>query len=470
MTNNSSHNERLRHLPKVVLVLNRDELGVWRNSTLVVETIRELLDETRQMVLDDADSIIPDASDLARIAHDELEKRFRSPLRRVLNGTGVIIHTNLGRAPLSEAAIVEMNAVASGYSTLEYDLERGRRGSRHNLVREMLLALTGAEDALVTNNNASAVLLALTTLAKRKEVIVSRGQLVEIGGSFRIPDICKVSGAKLHEVGTTNRTRLSDFSEAISSKTGLLLRVHPSNFRVIGFTEDTSLDQLVALGAEHGVPVVDDLGSGALDDVSALAGLPPEALVRDSVDAGADVVTLSGDKLLGGPQAGITVGKATTIEKMRKHPLMRAVRPDKLTFAALSATLREYLTGTHKQNLPVWEMLGKSVANLESWLQPVLDSVAPVTRSCKLNVSIQPSTSYVGGGSLPEEELPSCAIVFTGSQGRLKTLQTALRLADVPLIGYLKDGGFHLDARTLSIESRDEVIKLLSAGLEDAES
>jgi L-seryl-tRNA(Ser) seleniumtransferase len=460
---------RLRQLPKVDSVLLSDELGIWRHSSLAVDTIRELLDETRRMALEDENTIIPDAADLARQAYEQLEHRFKSPLRRVINGTGVVIHTNLGRSPLSEAAIMEMNAVARGYSTLEYDLDRGRRGSRHNLVRESLLALTGAEDALVTNNNASALLLALMTLAKRKEVVVSRGQLVEIGGSFRIPDICKVSGAKLVEVGTTNRTRKADYRNAISAKTGILLRVHPSNFRVIGFTEETGLADLVSLGKEFEIPVVDDLGSGALVDVSGNSALPPEQLVRESVDAGVDVVTFSGDKLLGGPQAGIAVGKSATIAKMRKHPLMRAIRPDKLTFAALSATLRDYLTGSHQQNLPVWRMFEMSVSELEEWLKPVCKGVESAATAQKLNVSIQPSTSYAGGGSLPEEELPSRALVFTGSQGRLKSLQTALRLADVPVIGYLKDGGFHLDARTLSIESRDEVIGLLRAGLEDAE-
>ena len=246
MTTINPDKNRLRDLPKVDIILQHEALGKWRSTPLAVDIIRELLDETRQLVMEDDSTIIPDIPDLARQACAQLDDRFRSPLRRVLNGTGVVIHSNLGRSPLCESAITEMNAVARGYSTLEYDLKKGRRGSRHNLVKQSLLALTGAEDALVTNNNASAVLLALTALSKRKEVIVSRGQLVEIGGSFRIPDICRVSGAKLTEVGSTNRTRIADFRAAVSDRTGMILKVHPSNFRVIGFVEETSLAELVA--------------------------------------------------------------------------------------------------------------------------------------------------------------------------------------------------------------------------------
>ncbi len=458
---------RLSQLPKVDIVLQHRELGAWSRSPLTAGKVRELIDETRQMVLEDENTIIPDAADLARMAHDELNDQFRSPLRRVLNGTGIIVHTNLGRAPISEAAIEAMNAVARGYSTLEYDLDRGRRGSRHNLVREHLLALTGAEDALVANNNASALLLALTTLAKRKEVLVSRGQLVEIGGSFRIPDICRVSGAKLVEVGTTNRTRLADYERAISAKTGVLLRVHPSNFRVVGFTEEVQLDDLVKLGQKHNLPVVDDLGSGALANVSSVTRLPHESLVSESVGAGADVVTFSGDKLLGGPQAGLAVGNSAYIGKMRKHPLMRAVRPDKLTFAALTATLQQYLTSDHIEQLPIWRMFSLGVIELEACLGPVYKAIKAAANNAGLELEIGQSVSYAGGGSLPEEEMPSRALIFSGTQRRLKDFQDGLRLADVPLIGYLKDKRFHLDARTLSIESPDEITTLLIAGLEE---
>lgn len=460
----SSH--PLSQLPKVDTVLAHEDLVLWRGSTLATEAVRSVLDALREQVLEGAQTDLS-VDEVARRARQALQDRFTPRLRRVLNGTGIVLHTNLGRAPLGEEAIEAIMRVAKGYATLEYELERGRRGSRHHLVEHLLTAMTGAEDALVVNNNAAGVLLALTALAKRKQVLVSRGQLVEIGGSFRIPDICRASGAKLLEVGTTNRTRIADFEQALDERAGVLLRVHPSNYRVVGFTEEATLEQLVELGRRSGVPVVDDLGSGALLDIASRTSLPREPLVRESVEAGAEVVTFSGDKLLGGPQAGIAVGRRETIERMRRHPLMRAVRPDKLTFAALDATLRAYMAPAQLgERVPVWRMLEATPEGLAAWGKPLLEELRPIARAAGLNLELASSVAHSGGGSLPEEQLPSMALRFTGSGRALERLQRRLRLADTPLIGYLRDEAFWVDLRTLILEDPREVTACLGQALE----
>ncbi|MBS1262485.1 MAG: L-seryl-tRNA(Sec) selenium transferase [Calditrichaeota bacterium] len=469
MSSHDRQQDRLRRLPKVDRVLARDELSPWRRSPFAADVARGVIEEYRRLIRDEVDVPAPDAAEVASAIRRRMDETFRPRLRRVINATGVIVHTNLGRAPLSEAAIDAIDEVARGYSTLEFDLERGRRGSRHQLVRDALLALTRAEDALVANNNAAAILLALTALAKRREVIVSRGQLVEIGGSFRIPDICRASGAKLVEVGTTNRTRPADYENAISEKTALILRVHPSNFRVTGFTESVPLAALVALGRRHGIPVLDDLGSGALADVSRHSPLPAEPLVQESVEAGADVVTFSGDKLLAGPQAGIAAGTEAAVGKMRRHPLMRAVRPDKLALAALAATLRAYLAGSYADELPVWRMLSAPVHELRAWLEPLARETSPAFAAAGFAVEIADSTAHSGGGSLPEEELASAALACKGSQRRLADLQKRLRLGDPPVIGYLTGARLYLDARTMLIESRDRIARCLVNALEEDE-
>lgn len=458
--------KKLRGLPKVDQVLAEPALEPWAGSELATGAVRAVLDRVRAD-LKDGVGRVPDRAQIAELAARDLARRFAPQLRRLVNGTGIIVHTNLGRAPLGDAAIDAMVEAARGYSTLEYDLPKGRRGSRHHLVRELLLALTGAEDALVANNNAAALLLALTALARRKQVVVSRGQLVEIGGSFRIPDICRVSGAKMVEVGTTNRTRLSDFEEAVSERTGVLLRVHPSNFRVVGFTEEATLEQLVRLGAERGIPVVDDLGSGALLDISKHTPLAKEPLVAESVAAGASVVTFSGDKLLGGPQAGIAVGRKAEIAKMRKHPLMRAVRPDKLTFAALDATLRAYLVPRRAlDELPVWRMLAISIADLEAWGSPLLKAVASAAKKAGFEVDLAPSQACSGGGSLPEEQLPSVALRFRGSPRAMTSLQKALRLGEPGIIGYLRENALWFDLRTMVIEEPEGIVEGLLKALD----
>ena len=457
--------ESLQRLPSVDSVLTDAELAEWRGSPLATEAVREVLQEMREE-LGKGGGKVHGSSGVAGIAADRLRRNFASRLYRVINGTGVIIHTNLGRVPLGEKAIEAMINVARGYSTLEFDVERGRRGSRHFLVHHLLCSLTGAEDSLVTNNNAAALLLVLSTLARRREVIVSRGQLIEIGGGFRIPDICRASGAKLVEVGTTNRTRIEDYEAAIGPRTALLLRVHPSNFRIVGFTGEAGLEQLVELGEKHGLPVVDDLGSGALVDTSNRANLPSEPVVDDIIRAGASIVTFSGDKLLGGPQAGIAVGGKDLIARMRKHPLMRALRPDKLTFAALDATLRAYLAPRQLgRELPIWKMMEATVDQLADWGANILASVLPAVEAFGVSIELSASESYTGGGSLPMQSMPSLALTFRGTGRKLSSLQRALRMVRPPVIGYLKDGIFRLDLRTMMIESENEVIESILSAL-----
>ncbi len=454
-------NELLRKLPKVDQVLAQPELVQWVGSESATIAVREVIENLRKSILDGS-SELPDISEIASLADRNLSLQFGSKLNRVINGTGIVVHTNLGRSPLCDSAIEAITNVARGYSTLEFDIESGRRGHRHSLVKELLLRLTGAEDALVTNNNASAVMLALTALAKDHEVLVSRGQLVEIGGSFRIPEVCELSGAKMVEVGTTNRTHLKDYKKAINENSGAILRVHTSNFRVIGFTKEVSLEDLVKLGAENNIPVIDDLGSGVLKDVDQNSPMAKEAVVKDSVEAGVSVVTFSGDKLVGGPQAGIAVGKRDIIEKMRSHPLMRAVRPDKLTFAALDATLRNYLIPEKVDTeIPIWRMFSETPYSLSKFGDPIVVSLKDDLKKRGMNVAISESVSYAGGGSLPEEKLPSSAIKIDGDGLTLSQLQRHLRMGEPAVISYLKDGALWLDLRTLVLESKDEIIELI---------
>ena len=374
----------------------------------------------------------------------------RGTLHPVINATGVIIHTNLGRAPLSDAARQAMEAVAAGYSNLEYDLDAGERGSRYLHAEQLLCRLTGAEAALVVNNNAGAVFLALTALARGRSVIISRGQLVEIGGGFRIPDVLRQSGAQLVEVGTTNRTHLSDFREAIGPETALLLRVHTSNFNQIGFTAEVSLADMVALAHSVGLPVVDDLGSGTLLD-TARYGLSAEPTVQDSVAAGADLVTFSGDKLLGGPQAGLIVGRASLVAELRQHPLARALRVDKSTLAALQATLLHYLRGEAEREMPVWRMIATPLEELAARAA----DLAAGLRAAGCPATVVQSTSTVGGGSLPGETLPTWAVAVAAAAP--DALAAALRRGDPPVVGRIADGQLLLDLRTVP-PGMDEVV------------
>lgn len=369
----------------------------------------------------------------------------------VINATGVIIHTNLGRAPLSESAIAAMAAAAEGYNNLEIDLESGKRGSRNVHAESILCQLTGAEAALVVNNNASAVLLALTALARRKEVIVSRGHAVEIGGKFRIPDVMRQSGAKLVEVGTTNRTYISDYEQAITPRTGALLRVHSSNFRIIGFAEEVSVHELAELGRKHGIPVLDDLGSGCLLDTTAF-GLGKEPRPQESIAAGADLAMFSGDKLLGGPQAGILVGRRDLIEKLKKHPLTRAVRMDKVRLAALTATLVHYLKGEAVPKIPVWRMIAAPLDEIERRAERWAREIGGGAR-------VERGESPIGGGSLPGDTLPT-RLVIIPMRGETKVQEAARRLRrqSPPIIVRIEKNALILDPRTV-MEKEDSAVK-----------
>ena len=386
--------------------------------------------------------------DLVERVESELAAARGARLRRAINATGVIVHTNLGRAPLAREALERVNAVAGGYSNLEYDLGEGGRGSRQDHVAPILRRLTGAEAALVVNNNAAAVLLALAALAEGREVLVSRGELIEIGDGFRIPDVLARSGARLREVGTTNRTRAGDYDRAIGPETGLLLRVHQSNFRVVGFTEQPRLADLVRVARAHGLPLVDDLGSGALFASSSLL-LGDEPTARESLEAGADLVCFSGDKLLGGPQAGIIVGRAELVERLRRHPLQRALRADKLTLAALEATLALYLDPElAAREVPVLRMLAGPLETVRARAQRLASLVGG---------DVEPTVGRVGGGALPLTELPSFACAVE------EELATGLRDGDPPVIGVVRDGRLLLDCRTVRDDEVDDVAAAVAA-------
>lgn len=391
---------------------------------------------------------------------EKIDQKMRPKLQRVINGTGVVIHTNLGRSILTHKATESLAQVSGYYSNLEFDLETGKRGSRYSLVEELLCYLTGAESALVVNNNAAAVLIALDTLTRNKEAIVSRGQLVEIGGSFRIPDVMAKSGARLVEVGATNRTHLYDYERAISEETALLLRVHTSNFRIIGFTSEVSAEDLVALARNNNLITMEDLGSGSLIDFSRF-GFPKEPTVQQIVQAGVDVVTFSGDKLLGGPQAGIIVGKRDIIDRIKKNPLNRALRIDKFTLAALESILREYLDFDKAlKNVPTLAMLTVSAADLKKRAQRVTRRLTKKLGE-KCRVAIIPTVSRVGGGALPEFSIGSWAIALEPMTMTLHAFETMLRKLTIPIIGRIENDRFLLDVRTVQERETGDLVTLL---------
>jgi L-seryl-tRNA(Ser) seleniumtransferase len=458
----------LRLLPKVADLLEEPEIKTLierfgRNA--VRESIRDSLEHLR---LKFAKAL--EAGDVhEHKTRDELKnevislaiRRLTSPaynLRPVVNATGVVIHTNLGRAPLPPEALDRITAIAGGYSNLEYDMERGERGERYNHVRDILCEITGAEDAMVVNNNAAAVLLCLSALASGREVIISRGQLVEIGGSFRIPDVMAQSGARLVEVGTTNKTRLSDYEKAITENTALLLKVHTSNFRLVGFTSQVDSKDLKALGEKYNLPVMEDLGSGVLIDLKPF-GLPEEPTVQASVKVGMDIITFSGDKLLGGPQAGIIIGKKELVERIKRHPLTRAVRIDKLTLAALEAVLRFY-KDEEWQKIPVLSMLTKSRAVMEAQAQKLAAGIADVLGK-NGNVEVVEDVSQAGGGALPGANIPTVTVAV-GLEGiPAQELAQRLRNAPTPIIGRIKRDRFLLDLRTLNEKDIEKVIEMV---------
>ena len=453
-------NALLRTLPSTDEVLAAPPLARTLREVarpLVVDAARDAIAEARARLLAgelaDAgvDVIALDAAARATLA-------ARPSLRRVVNATGIIVHTNLGRSVLADAAARAVAEVATGYTTLEYDPQTGGRGSRHAHVESLLCRLTGAEAAIAVNNNAAAVMLALAALARGRDAIVSRGQLVEIGGSFRVPDIMAESGASMVEVGTTNKTHLADYERALSDRTGLLLKVHASNFRVVGFTEDVGLGDLVALGAEHDVPVMEDQGSGVLFDLRPF-GLPYEPTIAASVAAGADVVTCSGDKLLGGPQAGIIVGRADALLRLRTHPLARAVRLDKLQLAALEATLRLSLEESRAlAEIPTLRMLTTPVAEVRARAEALAERIRAAAPGAA-EVTVADEIARAGGGSLPLAEIPTAVVAVAPSAMSAGELEARLRCGGEPaIVARVREDRVLIDPRTLLGAAEEDVV------------
>jgi len=449
----------LRSLPKMDELLKRDDLAALdAPRAVVVEAVRDAVEAVRADVLSGGAPAFSDDS-IAADAAGRVRARMRASLHPVVNATGIIVHTNLGRSRLPDDAMRAVAEVAGSYSTLEYDVASGERGSRHVHVERLIRDVTGAEAAMAVNNNAAAVLLAISALAARKEAIVSRGQLVEIGGSFRIPDIMRQSGAKMVEVGTTNKTHLSDYAAAVTPKTGLLLKVHSSNFRVVGFTEEVALADLVALGAEHGILVYEDQGSGVLIDLAPF-GLPDEPTVRSSIEAGVDLVSISGDKLLGGPQAGILAGKKQVIDRLKKHPLARALRLDKMTLAALEATLRLYLDPERAlREIPTLRMLTESPESVEARAKELAKRIGAIAA---LGAAVVPDVSRAGGGALPLADIPTSAVALECRGMSANDLEQALRLGEPTIVARIREDRVLLDPRTLSDVETDLVVARLA--------
>lgn len=453
----------LRNLPPVNAILDVPTIRALEPKhahDLVVAAVRQELDDVRQQLARGANRDgRADAEAIARRVVARLARELRPKLRRVINATGIVLHTNLGRAPVAEQAARAAYEAARGYLNLEMDLESGVRSSRQNAIREWVCRLTGAESATAVNNNAAATVIALRALCRGKEVIVSRGQLIEIGGSFRIPEIMAVSGATLREVGTTNITRLSDFEKAITPDTAALMQIHTSNYRISGFTESVSLAELAALGKRHSLPVIDDIGSGALLDFARF-GFEGEPVARQSIATGADLVLFSGDKLLGGPQAGIIAGKKEWIQKIEKDPLMRAFRLDKMTLAALEATLRIYLNETAAlDEIPVLRLLGTSLQELHRRAQHLADRIAQVAGIVSSNVA--EDVAYVGGGSLPDQKMPTWVVQVQADAVDETTLAQRLRLTDPAVLGRVQDGKIVFDVRTVFPEQIEELVNAL---------
>jgi L-seryl-tRNA(Ser) seleniumtransferase len=461
----------LRKIPSVDEILSRPEIADLLKTysrVVVVEAIRTGLGRLRAEILNkeelsDLEDVLFSFEHLYPLFQKEIELQIRPRLRRVINATGVVIHTNLGRSPLHPSAIQHLTDVARNYSNLEYNLDQGERGSRYTHVEGILCRLSGAESAMVVNNNAAAVLLALNTLAEGREVIVSRGELVEIGGAFRIPDVMKRSGALLREVGTTNRTYISDYQKAMGPQTALLLKIHTSNFKVMGFTSDASLDELVQLGRQHHLPVMNDLGSGCLVDLTQY-GLEKEPTVQEAIKTDADVVTFSGDKLLGGPQGGIILGKKNFLDLIKTNPLTRALRIDKLTLAAFESTLLLYLDEKRAmEEIPTLRMLKGDLSVLKRRGRRLLKRLSETIRQ-RTELSLKEETSQVGGGALPLQELPTIVLALRPIDFSVNRLEESLRKVEPPIISRISKEELILDMRTVF----DEEIPMLAAGLEKA--
>lgn len=442
--------ELLRNLPKINELLEEDIVKSYLkvySREIVVEKLRLSIDILRKRILkmEDMSSIFSLKEESLKIFKDNIDLLDKKNLKRVVNGTGIVIHTNLGRSLLSSSSLDAIIDVSKYYSNLEFNLKEGKRGSRYDSVIEELKYLTSAEDALVVNNNASAVLLVLSALAKGKEAIISRGELVEIGGSFRIPDILELSGGILKEVGTTNRTHIFDYENAINENTGIILKVHTSNYRVLGFTKEVKSDVLSEISRKNNIPLVEDLGSGLIDKLN-IPKIEEEKTVKECINSGVNIVTFSGDKLLGGPQCGIIVGDKIYIEKIKKHQLNRALRVDKFTLAALEATLKEYIKGNYK-NIPTINLLELSIKEIEK----KADKLKAILENLNLGYEISKSLekSLVGGGSLPTLELETYVLKIRSEKIKEHKIDELLRREDIPVIGRVSKGDFIIDLRCI---------------------
>jgi L-seryl-tRNA(Ser) seleniumtransferase len=463
-------NELLRKIPKTDEILVH---GDWQklikgcSEDIAKDCLRQYLDELRAGIKEGAIGAIPAIVTIVEETRKRVIAMTTPTLRRVINGTGIIIHTNLGRSLLARVAIDAMVNAASHYSNLEYDLTKGARGDRYEHCMSILKKLTGAEDALVVNNNAGAVFLILNTLAEGKEVIISRGELIEIGGSFRIPEVMKKSGAVLKEVGTTNRTYITDYERAMNENTGLIMKAHTSNYRIRGFTHETSIEELVALGKKYNIPAFYDAGSGLFYSVKA-AGILDEPLISQEVAKGIDIVSFSGDKLLGAPQAGIIVGEKTLIDAIKKNPMTRALRPDKFTLAGLESTLLLYLDMERaKEEIPTLRMIHEDQNTLKGRAQRLLRQLK--MRCGNMTVSVAEIYSEVGGGSLPDVIIPSYGILIKPHSISLEVLEKRLRNLEVPIVGRIEKETFILDMRTILKEEEPFVLSGLETASKDGQ-
>lgn len=451
-------NELFRKLPKVDELMDSIS-GNFSDipAAVLKESVHEVLDGLRAGIKTGEVTGIPDFNTIGSMAADKVRKNSLPTLRPVINGSGIVIHTNLGRSCLSEGAVKAVVGVAGGYSTLEYDVEKGTRGSRHVHIEDLICSVTGAEAAMVVNNNAGAVLLILSELGKGGEVITSRGELVEIGGSFRIPEIMEACGCTLKEVGATNKTHVSDYENAINPDTKALLKVHTSNYRIVGFSEEVSLSEMMALGAKYGLPVIQDLGSGCLVDLHQF-GIHDEPCVQESIKAGVDLISISGDKLLGGAQAGIILGKKEYIEKLKKHPLARALRVDKMTLAALRETLFVYQDENRaKVEIPTLAMIGAK----PEYLKFKAENMAGKLNEAGFKASVTELEDQVGGGSVPNQMLQGYGVIIDPGKYSVDQLEEKLRLRVLPIIGRINRDRYMLSVRTLLKNDEDLIIQAL---------
>ena len=449
-----------RNIPKVDVILEKPEiikLIEQYHRDVVVDAIREEIDKLRSFIKEnnDIDLIEEKINNLVENITSSVKKVYSYNLRKVINGTGTILHTNLGRAIISKKHADYLSDVVTSYSNLEYNLEEGKRGERYSHFEKLICKITGAESAMAVNNNAAAVMLVLSSMAENKEVIVSRGELVEVGGKFRIPDVMKSSNAHLVEIGTTNKTHREDYEDAITENTGALLKVHTSNFKILGFTESVSIDELCKLGREKDIPVIEDIGSGVLVDLSKY-GLEYEPTVQDSIKAGVDIVSFSGDKLLGGPQAGIIVGKKKYIDKMKKNPLTRAFRIDKFTATILEMIFHEYLNEEDAiKNIPVLSLITKDIKEIEESANKLYEKLSDIKDMA--NVEIEDTLSQIGGGSLPTERIKSKCVTIMPKNISTAALEEKLRQGENPVVGRISDDKLILDMRTVL---EDEIDRL----------